>query len=59
MQFAIRVAESQWNEAIAAGDEIIKEFPNSRMAQEVRAKMDLLRSRANAKASQSTEPAKA
>lgn len=46
VQFAIRVADKQWTEAIAAGEEIIKEFPNSRMANEVRAKMDQLRERA-------------
>lgn len=48
VQFAIRVAEKQWKEAIVAGEEIIKEFPNSRMAHEVRAKMDLLNEHAGA-----------
>jgi hypothetical protein len=46
VQFAIRVAEKQWKEAITAGEEIMREFPNSRMAHEVRAKMDLLNERA-------------
>ncbi|HAU37341.1 MAG TPA: hypothetical protein DCX07_06440 [Phycisphaerales bacterium] len=46
VQFAIRVTEKQWNEAISVGEEIISGFPNSRMASEVRAKMDQLRTRA-------------
>jgi hypothetical protein len=46
VQFAIRVAETQWKEAITVGGEIIKEFPNSRMAHEVRSKMEQLRQRA-------------
>ena len=43
VQFAIRVTERQWTEAILAGETIIREFPNSRMAQEVRDTMDRLR----------------
>ena len=50
VQFAICVTDQRWADAIAAGGEIIKEFPNSRFAQEVREKMDLLRSRAAASA---------
>jgi len=49
VQFAISVNEQQWAEAIAAGREIIREFPNSRFAQEVRQKMPLLRAKINAK----------
>lgn len=52
VQFAICVTDQRWADAIAAGGEIIKEFPNSRFAQEVREKMDLLRSRASATSSQ-------
>jgi hypothetical protein len=48
VQFAIRVTEKQWNEAIAVGEDIVRNYPNSRMAQEVRAKMDQLRQRAAA-----------
>jgi len=50
VQFAIRVADQQWDEAIRAGQDIIREFPNSRMAEEVREKMDVLRSYAEASA---------
>lgn len=48
VQFAIRVTEGQWSEAVDVGENIISEFPNSRMAHEVRAKMDLLHQRAAA-----------
>jgi chorismate mutase len=46
VQFSICVTDQRWADAIAAGESIIKEFPNSRFAQEVREKMDLLRGRA-------------
>jgi hypothetical protein len=45
-QFTLSVRDHNWNEAIRLGESIVKEFPNSRMAQEVRDKMDLLRQRA-------------
>jgi len=54
VQFAIRVTEQQWTEAIAAGEQIIREFPNSRMAQEVREKMDVLRGYAEAVAAEAS-----
>ena len=50
VQFAIRITDQQWAEAVAVGDTIIKEFPNSRMAQEVRDRIDLLRMHASADA---------
>ncbi|HEX2971384.1 MAG TPA: hypothetical protein VHP11_03575, partial [Tepidisphaeraceae bacterium] len=45
-QFAIAMKNRAWAEAIRLGESIISEFPNSRMAQEVREKMDLLRQKA-------------
>ena len=48
VQFAIRVTDQQWKDAVAAGEQIIREFPNSRMAHEVRQKLDLLRRRSEA-----------
>lgn len=48
VQFAICVTDQRWADAIAAGDLIIQEFPNSRFAEEVREKMDLLRARSQA-----------
>ena len=46
VQFAIYVEDEQWTQAVAAGEQIIQEFPNSRMGQEVRDKLATLRSRA-------------
>jgi tetratricopeptide (TPR) repeat protein len=48
VQFSICVTDQRWEDAIAAGEDIIKEFPNSRFAEEVREKMSLLRTRAAA-----------
>lgn len=48
VQFAISVTDQQWAAAVATGQEIIAEFPNTRMAHEVREKMELLRTRAGA-----------
>ena len=50
VQFAIYVEDEQWAQAIAAGQQIVREFPNSRMAQEVKQKMGTLQSRADAAA---------
>jgi hypothetical protein len=47
VQFAIRVTEEQWLDARNIGQQIMAEYPNSRMAQEVRTKMDTLQSLAN------------
>ncbi len=43
VQFAITVAEQDWQQAINTGREIMKEFPNTRMAREVREKIPLLK----------------
>jgi hypothetical protein len=45
-RFATAVKEHKWSEALKLGDEIINDFPNTRIAQEVREKMDVLRKRA-------------
>ena len=47
VQFSILVTDQQWQQAVDTGRQIMREFPNSRMAQEVRAKMDQLRARAS------------
>jgi hypothetical protein len=44
-RFALAVQEHDWPLAIRLGDEIIKDFPNTRIAQEVREKMEALRKR--------------
>jgi outer membrane protein assembly factor BamD (BamD/ComL family) len=50
VQFAIKVTEQNWSEAIAVGEQIMRDFPNSRMATEVGAKMEQLRNRASSPA---------
>jgi len=45
VQFSLAVSESRWNEALSTGEQIIAEFPNSRMAQEVRERIHVLRKR--------------
>jgi hypothetical protein len=42
VQFSIAVTEKQWSGALNVGQQIIKEFPNSRMSQEIRGKLDVL-----------------
>lgn len=49
VQFAISVNDQEWAEAVAAGEEIIREFPNSRMAQEVRGKIEALKQKSLSK----------
>jgi hypothetical protein len=46
MQFTMAVQDKRWAEAIRLGDSIMAEFPNTRMAQEVRDMMEMLRQRA-------------
>ena len=48
VQFAIHVTDQLWAEAVSAGQGIIAEFPNSRMAQEVRQKLGVLQAKAGA-----------
>ncbi len=46
VQFAIKVNDQQWTQAVETAEEIVREFPNSRMAHEVRQKLDALKTRA-------------
>jgi polyhydroxyalkanoate synthesis regulator phasin len=46
VQFAISVTDQRWSEAVTTGEQIMRDFPNTRMAQEVREKIDTLRNRA-------------
>ncbi|MHC4508576.1 MAG: hypothetical protein ACYTAO_06385 [Planctomycetota bacterium] len=43
VQFAIAVTEKQWVGALEVGQQIIKDFPNSKMSGEIRDKLDVLR----------------
>ena len=42
VQFSIAVTEKQWTGAFNIGRQIIKDFPNSRMSEEIRGKLDVL-----------------
>ena len=43
VQFSIAVAEKQWISALNIGEHIIKDFPNSRMSEEIHGKLDVLK----------------
>jgi rRNA processing protein Krr1/Pno1 len=45
VQFSLAVSGKQWQKALEAGQQIIREFPNSRMAQEIRERIDVLKER--------------
>jgi hypothetical protein len=45
-QFSLAVQDHKWAEAMRIGDIIARDFPNTKIAQEVREKMDALRQRA-------------
>ena len=46
VQFRFAVTERRWQDALSVGLELIRDFPNSRMANEVRDALDTLRARA-------------
>ena len=43
VQFSIAVTEKRWAHALDIGEQIITDFPNSKMSEEIRDKMDILR----------------
>jgi hypothetical protein len=43
VQFAISVTEKRWVDALEIGQNIIADFPNSKMSEEIRGKMDVLK----------------
>ena len=47
VQFKMAVHDKAWDDAASVGERIIEEFPNSRMASEVRDIIDEIRGRAN------------
>lgn len=51
-RFKMAVSDHRWAEAAAAGEQIIEDFPNDRMAVEVRDMLDRLRERAEAPGSE-------
>ena len=42
VQFSIAVTEKQWMKALDVGQQIISDFPNSKMSEEIRGKLDVL-----------------
>lgn len=52
VQFSTAVQEHQWADAIHLGETIMRDFPNAKIAQEVREKMAALRERANGRQAQ-------
>ena len=42
VQFKLAVHDKEWTQAVRVGEQIIREFPNSKMADEVRGMLDLL-----------------
>jgi hypothetical protein len=48
--FSIAVTEKNWSGALELGQQIVAEFPNSRMAKEVQSKLDILTQRAKQQA---------
>lgn len=58
VEFQMAVAEKNWSQALRAGKQIVQGFPNSRMAAEIRTKMDILQERARqaAKTAQNETP---
>lgn len=45
-QFALAVQDHRWTEAVRIGELIVRDFPNSGIAQEVKGRLDALRQRA-------------
>ncbi len=57
VQFALAVTERKWTDALTAGQQIVRDFPNSRMSHEIRSKMDILQERAKQARQKAKEPA--
>jgi hypothetical protein len=47
VQFSMAVTERKWNDALETGRQIIQAFPNSRMASEIRSRLDILQEHAH------------
>ncbi len=43
VQFSMAVSDKQWETALDIGQQIVRDFPNSRMAEEIQTKLDVLR----------------
>lgn len=52
VQFSLAVSDRQFHKAVAVGERLVREFPNSRYAQEINGMLPVLRERAAQEASQ-------
>ncbi len=50
-KFSLEISETRWTNAIQTGQQIIRDFPNSRMAHEIRERIDILKQNAQKKLS--------
>lgn len=51
VEFSVAIAEQNWKKGFETGRDIVQNFPNSRMAAEIRTKLDILSERAKKTAS--------
>jgi len=51
VQFSIAVSGKQWDKAVETGTQITRDFPNSKMAEEIRERLDILKQKAGQKSS--------
>ncbi len=56
LQFKLAVHDKEWVTAVNVGEEIIRDFPNSRMADEVRERLSVLQSHASASSETPPKP---
>ena len=49
VQFSMAVSEKDWVKALAAAEQIVHDFPNSRMAEEIKANIEVLRNKVRGK----------
>ncbi len=55
VQFKLAIQDRDWMQAVQVGEQLIREFPNSKMAEEVRSMLDVIRERAQAQRAAGTE----
>ena len=46
VQFSLAVSSKEWDKALSTGEQIMRDFPNSRMSEEIREKWDILKQKA-------------
>ena len=51
IKFSVAVTEKRWTNALEIGQHIVSDFPNSKMAEEIREKLDVLKQNVQVKSS--------